>query len=65
MRLLRAVMGFLDEVVVPEGQGRSTFQAVSHDGGQTPTLLGHLKDCYSVDQEVASGFEPHQNSLTD
>ena len=53
-------MGFLDEVVVPAGQGRSTFQAVSHDGGQTPTHLGHLKECYSVGQEVAAGFGPHQ-----
>jgi len=61
MRLLRAVMGFLDEVVVPEGRGRSAFQAVSHDGRQTPTLLGHLNEYYSEDQEVASGFVPHQN----
>jgi hypothetical protein len=65
MRLLPEVMGFLDEVVIPEGQGRYTFQAVSHDGGQTPTLLRDLKEYYSVAQEVASGFEPRQNTLTD
>jgi hypothetical protein len=61
MRLLREVMWLLDEVGVPEGQGRYTYQTVSHDGGQTPTLLRELQEYYSVDQGVASGFEPHHN----
>jgi len=46
MRLLREVMGFVDEVGIPEGRGRATYQAVSHDGGQAATLLRDLKEDY-------------------
>jgi hypothetical protein len=48
-----------------EGQGRSTFQAVSHDSGHTPAPLRHLIEYLSVDQQVVSGFDPHKNSLID
>jgi hypothetical protein len=45
MRLLREVMGFVDEVKIPEGRGRSTYQAVSRRRTD-PTLLRDLKEDY-------------------